>query len=1140
MAKKVLEVAASELVRSSMEAYAKEVIEDRSLPDFRDGLKISQRRILYYMWSEGLTSTGNFKASANVVGGVLGKLHPHGDCLKGDTLVYSLDGTFRKIEDIVRDGVKELWVLAYDSENGITVPTKAHSFRVGQYASKIYKVILSDGSYIECTGNHPFFITEKGWVKAHDLKNMTLIEGGQFTALDGRPDIRYAGSGAKDKKGGLMQDLSRLSGNDYVIHHINGNPRDNTPENLKLLSRGEHAKEHKDYLSGLDKGRSRMFSDSSELRDGIKIKNSCLMAIHNENLWLVKAIKIINLIKKEGKIPTEDLYEAYRNRIYNGTTLNKVMDNGVTFPELVERAESGWKPDYSKSKGRTYKQTVTSVGGGEDLRKCSQLSMVGRIISKVITQGSEITHQNFSDVKYELGCVDAKYKFSLTWDGLEKTLGTSDLDEVISLLPSRFLLFIKAVEVTDLTSLIPMYDFTVDKYHNMLVPSTLPNHLGEATFVVAHNSSCYDTLVNLNRNIIAPVQGDGDGWGDIHTEASAMRYTKTRLSSFGERFCSDLHVSEWIPNYSGDWQEPIIIPAPIPFALLAGTSGIAVAVATSIPSHNLTELVNTFVAVLKGEQDIDKLVGTTLLAPESKTGGVVVSTLDELREMYQKGKGRVRWRCGYEMLYDKKNTEWSLIITSIPEAFPLASWLTKMKVHAQTGMVRIENESCANDPIRFVVTFDNVAFFYDVIEPSLYCNDNYSFNIIAKRGERAVDISLQHHSLLSWIDAWLTWREDVEIKIIKAQIAKLEKDLYREETKYWAAENIDAIVLCLKASQNPAKDLKFQFKLEDQQVKIIVEMQLQSISKLSKDKQSKTIKSLRSELDAENKKLKQPKQLVENTLKSLLPFDTKGRIAKIDYGDSEATKSQKALKKSEGKPNYWAIETTKPKTLHMIGAEIPFRKRVLNPYTNVVNAQQGLITVTEKGEIKRWSISDLVEKDIGYPYVAILSPHHQQLILSLNNGLWGNYAMEQKASAWTTKLIHTGDDKVLSALGLDKGDTLWVYSTSHLDSVCCNWEPMTRANKTGWKVKGGKEIRLLAIPKGYSISIDSKVYPFTETQRPTKDLIQKFLMATSVYMYNPNDDKRTLLCIGSDGTRYAMTGKDIATSSLELIQTYLI
>ena len=726
----------------------------------------------------------------------------------------------------------------------------------------------------------------------------------------------------------------------------------------------------------------------------------------------------------------------------------------------------------------------------------------------------------------------------MTPQAIYSMLGTADISIITEkLLSPDYLLYIREIKIDIVDTPIPMYDFTVDTYQNMLVPTVHNVEKATATFVVVHNSSLHATIVNLNSNIISPVNGDGS-WGDIHTEAAAMRYTKVKMSSFGDQFCQDIPIADYIPTYSGDWQEPVIIPSPLPYALLAGTSGIAVAVATSIPSHNLTELINTFIKVIKGEQDIDKLIGVTLLAPESKTGGVVVSSLEELRDMYRKGKGRVRWRCGYEMTYDKKNNDWSLIITSIPEAFPLSSWLGKMKAHAQTGMLQIENESCANDPIRFVVTFDNVAFFQDVIEPSLYCNDNYSFNLIAKSGERAKDISLQHHSLLSWIDAWLTWREDIEIKLVKAQLVKLEKDLYRENTKYWASENIDAIVSCLKASQQPIKDLKATFKLEDAQVKIIAEMPLQSISKLSRDKQVKAIKSLKAEIDAENKKLKNPKILVESTLKSLLKYDIKGRIAKIDYEDSEAQKSQKALKKSEGKPNYWAIETLKPKTLHMIGAELPVRKRILNPYLNIVNAQQGLITVTEKGEIKRWNISDLIEKDIGYPYVAILSPSYSQLLLSLNNGLWGNYLMEQKVSSWTTKLIHEGNDKVISAVGLDKGDTVWVYSTTHLESLAQSWlDPLIRSNKNGRKAKGS-EIRLLAIPKGYSILIDGET--FSDVVRPSKDLINKFLKASTFYLYNPNDAKRVMLCIGRDGTRYCMTGKNIATSSIDLIQTYLI
>lgn len=653
------------------------------------------------------------------------------------------------------------------------------------------------------------------------------------------------------------------------------------------------------------------------------------------------------------------------------------------------------------------------------------------------------------------------------------------------------------------------------------------------------DSANYDTLVKLNSNIISPVHGDGDGWGSIHTEASAMRYTKVKMSSFGESFCKDMHVADWISTYSGDWKEPVIIPAPIPYALLAGTSGIAVAVATSIPSHNLSELVQTFIAVLRGEQNLDKLIGTTLLAPESKTGGVVVSTLEEIQDVYRKGRGKVRWRCGYEIIFDKSKNEWSLIITSIPESFPLASWLNKMKAHAHTGMIQIENESCAEDPIRFVVTFNNAAFFYDVIEPTLYCNDNYNFNLIAKAGERAVDISLHHHSFLSWVDAWLVWREDIEIKLVQSQLKKLEHHLYREKIKYWAMKHIDEIITCLKSSQQPVRDLSQQFTIEEAQAKIVVEMQLQTISKLSKDKQEKVIAKLQSDLDSEQKKLNNPKKLVEKSLRSLLQYN-KERIARIDYGDTEVLQLQLALGKGEGKPNYWAIETTKPRTLHQIGAELPIRKRMLNPYLNIVNAQQGIITVTEKGEVRRWNISELVEKDIGYSYVNILPLDHQQIILSFNNGRWGNYLMRQKVASWTSKLIHSGTDKVLSAVGLNEGDILWVYSSTYLESVTCNWEPLTRANKKGWKIKGGKEIKLLRIPVNHSLVIDSKLYSFSDLIRPSRALIQTFLIANSVYLFNPNNNVQHMLCISQDGTRYCMTGKEINPDALDLVQTYLV
>ena len=213
--------------------------------------------------------------------------------------------------------------------------------------------------------------------------------------------------------------------------------------------------------------------------------------------------------------------------------------------------------------------------------------------------------------------------------------------------------------------------------------------------------------------------------------------------------------------------------------------------------------------------------------------------------------------------------------------------------------------------------------------------------------------------------------------------------------------------------------------------------------------------------------------------------------------------------------------------------------RILNPYLNVVNANDGIVTVTEKGEVKKWAISELCEKDIGYSYVNILSPNEDQLILSCSNGIWANYSMQQSVKTWTAKILHSGEDKILSAVSYNAGDILWVYSPSTFESVSCCWEVLKRTHKQGWKGKG-KNLRLLTIPKYNNIVIDKQVIPFTHTINPSKQIIESFLKAKNVYIYNPKDAQRTLLCIASDGSRHLMTGDLIDISNLDLIQTYSV
>lgn len=158
----------------SYAGFAKEIIQDRALPDIRDGLLPVHRRIIYGMMKMGNTYNKPRVKAARSVGEVMGKYHPHGDCLRGNTTIKGLDNKTYTIEDLSKEQ-KDIEVLALDEDTGNVVPVVAHSFRVGQYTDLIYKITLSNGGIIEVTGNHPIFTEHTGWVKAEDLSVGDLL-----------------------------------------------------------------------------------------------------------------------------------------------------------------------------------------------------------------------------------------------------------------------------------------------------------------------------------------------------------------------------------------------------------------------------------------------------------------------------------------------------------------------------------------------------------------------------------------------------------------------------------------------------------------------------------------------------------------------------------------------------------------------------------------------------------------------------------------------------------------------------------------------------------------------------------------------------------------------------------------------------
>lgn len=171
----------NEIVSTRFSDYSKYVNISRAIPNAMDGLKPVQRRILYSMTKSGITHNKPYKKSAKAVGEVMGTYHPHGDCLRGDTLVTLLNGTQKTMEELYKEG-KEVEILAVDKDNNI-VPSVAHSFRIGQHTDTVYSIALSNGQKIEMTGNHPVLLYSEGkqiWEKTENLNVGDLLFSGSI------------------------------------------------------------------------------------------------------------------------------------------------------------------------------------------------------------------------------------------------------------------------------------------------------------------------------------------------------------------------------------------------------------------------------------------------------------------------------------------------------------------------------------------------------------------------------------------------------------------------------------------------------------------------------------------------------------------------------------------------------------------------------------------------------------------------------------------------------------------------------------------------------------------------------------------------------------------------------------------------
>ncbi|MBP8823332.1 MAG: DNA gyrase subunit A [Flavobacteriales bacterium] len=359
------------------------------------------------------------------------------------------------------------------------------------------------------------------------------------------------------------------------------------------------------------------------------------------------------------------------------------------------------------------------------------------------------------------------------------------------------------------------------------------------------DSSVYDAMVRMAQDwsLRYPLVDGQGNFGSIDGDSpAAMRYTEVRMRKLAEEVMADLdkETVDMRPNFDDTLEEPTVMPTRIPNLLVNGAAGIAVGMATNMPPHNLTEVCNGIVAYIDN-QDIDTAgLMEHIKGPDFPTGGIIHGT-DGIREAYETGRGRVVLRGKSHIEEDPKSGRETIIVTEIPFQVNKAVQLYK-GVAELASEGRIEGISEVNDysdrnGIRLAYDVKREAMGTVVLN-QLYkysaLQTSFSVNNIALVKGRPVLLGLK-----AMLQHFVEHRMDVVIRRTKFDLRKAEERAHILEGLLIALDHLDEVIALIRASQTPdeAKDgLMGQFGLSEIQARAILDMRLQRLTGLERDK----------------------------------------------------------------------------------------------------------------------------------------------------------------------------------------------------------------------------------------------------------------------------------------------------------------
>ena len=427
------------------------------------------------------------------------------------------------------------------------------------------------------------------------------------------------------------------------------------------------------------------------------------------------------------------------------------------------------------------------------------------------------------------------------------------------------------------------------------------------------DSSAYEAMVRLAQSFSLRyplVDGQGNFGSRDGDNAAAMRYTESRLTPIAELLLSEINMGtvDFVPNYDGAFEEPSLLPARLPMVLLNGASGIAVGMATEIPSHNLREIGAAAAACVRNANIVDDELLAHVQGPDLPGGGQIISSAAEIRECYRTGRGPLKMRARWTV-EELARGQWQVVVHELPHGVSTKKILEEIE-DLTNPKVRANKKALSQDQVQnkalLLSVLDKVSDESDkdqavrlVLEPkssrqtpaelmtvllahtSLECSLSLNMVMIGLDGRP------QQKPLASILREWAQFRLVTVFRRVTHRLAQVNERIHILEGRMIVYLNIDEVIALIRESDEPKAALIARFVLSERQADDILEIRLRQLAKLEGIKIERELKALTDE------RVKLEKLLAsEKALRTLVASEIDADVK--TYGDERRTLIEQA------------------------------------------------------------------------------------------------------------------------------------------------------------------------------------------------------------------------------------------------------